>query len=141
MKLLIAFPSLSTADFGFPVSDAIEIIYDSVVEFLRDETQCHDSGNIGLIFVVEPDSPTLLLPKMELLRKLQEDKNGMFFCFEGEICKLSTTANLGFILAIVNPANHRFTCRGGRINQIIHSECDYGNFHDDEYALNLIVCS
>jgi len=127
MKRFIAFPSISTTDFGFPVSEAIDIIYESASTFLGVESKPFILGDIAIVLVLHPTCRILLHPKFDKLRKLQADSKGYFLCYEGEICKLRTVGNLNSVVAIVNPSNHRFTSRGGFINQIIHAECDYGN--------------
>jgi len=126
MKYIIAFPSISTTDFGFPISDAVDVIYDSITAFFREESISSVSSDVAIILVLQATCPMLAHPKFDLLRKLQADSQGNFKYCEGDICKLRTVGNIDFVIAIVNPSNHRFSCRGGLINQMIHAECNNG---------------
>jgi len=121
MNLTLAFPLLSTVDYGFPVNEAFSILSDCVSKFLA------DNNDLTLLLVEPAVNNGLNLsifqgPVQQQVKLLESIWNPRFRAIIGDISNLHTIENIPNVLAIVNSSNQRFSEKGGYTNQLIHQK-------------------
>jgi len=124
----LKFPILSIGDFHCPPMASVDMFISAFheVNILSEFNACK------FVMVHPKDLPNehyqVHCSEIKKLNDLEISTGGKFRFLVGDMCSMESIGGIDNLVAIVHPSNHKFTEKGGFLNQKIHECVGRGKF-------------